>query len=293
MKLKRIVLPLAVLFSGILVAQNQTKVVEKRDATIQLTYYKKADLSRMAVAIVKGKNKEGKFVAARNVKVNFYTTASDKNLQLLSPVTTNYQGKAILILPANLLMDTSHAFTITAKIENDSLYADADEEMQYKNANLTISLDAADTGHMATATVTQTGNDGKEIPVKGADVKFCVQRLFGTMPASDDNTITTDENGKAVFKYPKGIPGDVKGNLTVVAKLEDNDSFGNIETKTDATWGTPLIVDPNPFPRALWEPYAPLPLVITISTLFGGVWITYFIIFNILVKIKKAGKGAV
>ncbi len=292
MKLNRIVLPIAVLFSSLLVAQDKTKATEKRDATIQLAYYKKADLTRTAVAIVKAKNSTGKFMAAQNARVNFYTTNEGKT-ELLNTVTTNGIGKAILILPAELPTDTGHAFTITAKIENDSIYGDADEEMRYKDASLVLKLDAGDTAHKATAILTRKDADGKETPVKGADIKFYVQRLFGTMPAGDDFTVTTDENGKAEFKYPKGIPGDVKSTLSIVAKVDDNDQFGNIETKTDATWGTPLVVDPNPFPRALWEPYAPLPLVITISTLFGGVWLTYFIIFRFLVKIKKAGKAIV
>ena len=266
------------------------KSADKKEATIQLAFYKKADQTKTAVAIVKARNKAGKFAAAKNISISFYAT-QDKNLQLLTKVNTNLVGKATVVLPAQLPVDTGENFTITAKIENDSIYQDAEEEMHYKDASLALSLNATDTAHMATALVTRIGKGGNVVPVKGVDVKFYVQRLFGAMAAAEDYTVATDENGKASFQYPKGIPGDEKGNYSVVARIDDNDQFGNVESKTDATWGIPLVVDKNPFPRALWEPYAPLPLVITISTLFGGVWLTYFIIFSLLVKIKKAGKS--
>jgi hypothetical protein len=292
MKIKRLVLPLAILFSGLAIAQDPAKSSEKREATIQLAYYKKADMTRTAVATVKARDKEGKFASTKNARVSFYVT-QDKNLQLLQKVVTNAKGQATILLQGNLPVDTGRFFTITAKIENDSLYEDAEEKVRYKDVNLTLTLNPKDTAQNASVLVTQTGKDGKEVPVKDVDVKFYVQRLFGNMPAADDYTVTTDENGTATFKYPKGIPGDTLGNLNVVARIEDNDKFGNIESKTNATWGAPLIVDKDPFPRALWEPYAPFPLVITISILFGGVWITYFIIFSQMVKIKKEGKKAV
>ena len=46
-------------------------------------------------------------------------------------------------------------------------------------------------------------------------------------------------------------------------------------------------MDKNPFPRALWEPYAPPSLILVISILFGGVWCAYFFTFYQLRKIKR------
>jgi hypothetical protein len=162
--------------------------------------------------------------------------------------------------------------------------------MHYKNANLTLSLNPLDTTRLITARVTEIGKDGKELPVKGAEVKFYVQRLFGFMPASDDNNIVTDDNGNSYFTFPKTIAGDSAGVITIVARLEDNEQFGNVENKVASSWGTVLAIVKDPFPRALWEPYAPLPLVITITMLFGGVWFIYFFISSQLRKIKKEGQ---
>jgi len=286
MKLKRIALAITLTgFFCIAAAQDQLQAQEKSEATIELSYYKKADLTKTAVAIVKVR-KDKKFVAAKNTRVNFYVM-HDKEQQLLKSVNTDNKGKAVIVLQKDLPLNEDLSFTIVAKIENDNLYEDAGEQIHYKDASITLNLDPHDTARLATARVTETGKDGNEIPVKGAEVKFYVQRLFGIMPAAEENTITTDEKGEASFAFPKNIPGDTAGVLTVAARMEDNERFGNVENKAATSWGTVLVIERDPFPRALWEPSAPLPLVLIILIIFGGVWCTYFLILFQLRKIKK------
>lgn len=288
------IIALAITLTGLLatsVVAQDTASAGKSEATMVLSYTKNADLKKTATAVVKVKNKEGKFVAAKNAHVNFYVM-DGKELKLLKTENSDKNGQAVIQLPKDLPLNEELSFNIVAKIENDPLYADVQEQMHYKDANLTVSLNPRDTSRVVTAKITQTGKDGKEIPVKGIEVKFYVQRMFGNMPAAEDYAATTEENGEATFTYPKNIPGDKDGNMNVVAKIEDNEQLGNIETKAGTYWGKALAVTGDPFPRALWEPYAPLPLVIVISTLFGGVWCTYFFIFFQLRKIKTESKLA-
>jgi 5-hydroxyisourate hydrolase-like protein (transthyretin family) len=284
---------LAIAFTGLLYsivpAQIPSQTQVKREATIQLSYYKNADMSKAALAVIKVKNNEEKFVPAKNARVNFYFL-DNKQQQFLKSAKTDYKGQATIMLQKDLPLDDSLYFTIVAKIENDSQYEDAMEQVHYKDVSLTLNLSPNDTSRMVIVKLLETGKNGKEIPVKGAELKFYVQRLFGFMPASEENNITTDENGEASFAFPKNIPGDTAGVITVAARMEDNEQFGNVEKKATESWGTALAVDKNPFPRALWESSAPLPLVITVSTLFGGVWVTYFFIFFQLRKIKKEGQ---
>lgn len=272
------------LFCGIATAQDQSQ--GKSETSIELSYYKKADMTKSAVAIVTAKNKDEKFVPAENVRVSFYVQNNNEQ-QFLKNVYTDNKGQALIELQKEMPLDTGSAFIIVAKIENDSLYENAEEKIRYKEANINIKLNPHDTGRTATAVVTEIGKDGKEIPVKDVKVNFYVQRLFGIMPAAEDYTINTDENGEASFSFPKNIPGDTAGLITVAARMEDNEQFGNVENKANASWGIALVKEKNPFPRALWEPYAPIPLVITISTLFGGVWCVYFFIFYQMRKISK------
>jgi len=288
--LKRIFLTIAItyLFCNITTAQDQSKVPEKSEATIELSYFKREDSNKTVVAKIK-KLENGKYVFAKNAKINFYVI-NDKEQQLLKSVTTDDHGQAVILLQKELPLDDSLYFTIVAKIENDPLFEDAREQIHYKNANLALNLDPKDTARLVTAKVTETGKDGKEIPVTGAEVKFYIQRLFGFMPAAEENNITTDEKGEASFAFPKNISGDTAGVITVAARVEDNEHFGNLENKATQSWGTVLPIIKDPFPRALFEPHAPLPLVITVSTLFGGIWVVFFFIFYQLRKIKKEEK---
>jgi len=274
------------LFNVLANAQNQSGTANKSVSAIELSYYKKADNSKIAVALVTAQNRDGKFVPAKNVRVKFYSL-HNKEEQLLNSANTNSKGQAAISIQKELPLDDSLYFSIEAKIENDSLCQDAQEQMHYKDVNLTLNLNTKDTTKTLVAKLTEMSKDGKEVPVKNTELKFYVRRLFGTMPAAEDNAITTDNNGIATFAYPKSIPGDTSGSIILVAKMEDNKQFGNVENNTPAPWGKVLVLEKDPFPRALWEPYAPLPLVITISTLFGGVWFTYFFIFNQLRKISK------
>jgi len=267
-------------------AQEKPAVKEKTEATINLSYFKKADLKKTAVAIIKIKNKEEKFVPAKDVKVNFYTQ-QNKEQRLLQSVNTNSKGEAKIELKEDLLLDENHFFNIIAKIENNELYEDAEEEIHYKDGNLVIRLDPKDTLHLATASITELNKEGKEIPVANTAIKFYVQRMFGIMAPVESNSVNTDEQGEAMFNYPKNIPGDTAGAYSVVARIEDNDTLGNIEGSAETRWGTMLVIESNPFPRALWAPRAPIPMILTFSILFGGVWITYFFIFFQMRKIKK------
>ena len=295
--LKRISLTIAIiyLFCNVTAAQDQSRTPEKSEVTIELSYYKKADLPsglagiRKTVAAIIKKTENGKYVFANNAKVNFYVQ-HDKEQQLLNSVITDNHGQAVILIQKDLPLDDSLYFTIVAKIENDPLYVDAQEQIHYKDANLTLHMDPLDTAKLVTAKVTETGKDGKEVPVINAEVKFYVQRLFGFMPAAEENTVTTDEKGEASFAVPKNISGDTAGLITIGVRLEDNELFGNLENTTTQSWGTVLPIDKNPFPRALFEPQAPLPLVITVSTLFGGIWVVFFFIFYQLRKIKKEEK---
>jgi hypothetical protein len=272
------------LFCAIATAQDQSQ--GKTEATIELSYHKKEDMTKSAIAVVKAKNNEGKFVSAKNAAVNFFV-ADRTGLHLIKNEKTDDKGVAIVSLQKNLPLDDSLYFTIVANIENDSLYEDVEEKVHYKDASLSLNLDPKDTARLLTIRVTETGKDGNEIPVKDAVLKIYVQRMFGIMPAIEENEISTDENGETSFAFPKNIPGDTAGIITVAVRMEDNEQFGNVENKANAYWGTMLAKEKDPFPRALWEPNAPLPLIITICTLFGGVWCVYFFIFFQMHKIKK------
>lgn len=267
-------------------AQMDSAGQDKKESSIELSFYKKADLSKTISALVTTMGINGKWVPATDVNINFYTQ-NKSGPAILKSVVTDARGIAILPFPDSLSKDAQGVYRIIAKIENNSLYKDAEEPIEFKEANLTLKFNPADTVHEVTAMVTETGSDGKEIPVAETEVSFFVQRLFGTMPANEEFAVSTDKDGEAIFSYPGDIKGDRTGKITLVVNILDNKLFGTVETKSDAPWGIVLPVETNPFPRSLSNPKAPLQLIITLVLIFGGIWTTYFFIFYQLRKIKK------
>ncbi|MEO8172825.1 MAG: hypothetical protein ABI581_07070, partial [Sediminibacterium sp.] len=51
-------------------------------------------------------------------------------------------------------------------------------------------------------------------------------------------TFTTDSMGMVTAEFKRdSLPGGAKGLLTLVAKIEDNDLYGNLTAETNVTWG--------------------------------------------------------
>jgi hypothetical protein len=154
-------------------------------------------------------------------------------------------------------------------------------------AKLVLTVREGDTCNFASARLTNPISGDGAHPIANATVAFFVQRLFGKMPIADESTAATDDSGIAEIAFPKDFPGDANGTVTIVASIEDNALTGPLEAHASGKWGAVLPVVANPFPRALWEPRAPLPLIITFCILLGGVWITYGFVLSQLFYIKS------
>lgn len=259
---------------------------QKSPATIQLSFYKRPDKNKIAVATVLTTSDEGRPLYAPGAKVTFY--AMDKSeLLTLDSAYTDLEGRARISIPDDLPVDTEGMIVLIAKIEDDTKYTEAEIELRIKDANLVLSVSEADTIKTITAVVTEKTSDGKEIPVNEVEVVFYAQRLFGPMPLTEEATLTSDENGLATFTFPNGIKGDEQGAITLVARIEDHEKFGNVESSVQTHWGIPLVIKKNPFPSELWEPRAPRWLKVSFAIVFGGIWLTFLFILYQLTKLQK------
>jgi len=276
----------ASLLFSVAIAQTDSIGQDKKESSIDLSFYKNADLSKTISALATSMGKDGKWIPATGVNLNFYAQKKS-GPTLLKTVLTDIRGVATLPFPDSLLKNEQGLYRIIARIEKNSLYKDAEEQIEFKEANLTLKFNPADSVHEVTALITETGSAGKEIPVAETEVSFFVQRLFGAMPASEESVVITDNNGEAIFSYPKDIMGDRSGKITLIAKIVDHKLFGTVESRSDVQWGMALPVETNPFPRALFMPKAPFQLIITLLVIFSGIWATYFFIFYQLKKISK------
>jgi hypothetical protein len=285
-KFKLLFTVMLVLLKGIAPAQDNAKPAEKRESAIQLSFYKKADQTKTARVKVTAKNENRKYVPVPNAHINIYAV-NGKAEELVGSGISGSDGQVITDLPKSLPLDADMKFTVVAKLENDAAFEDAKDQGTFKEANLSVTVNPSDTNRVVTVTATEKGKDGKEKPIANATINFYVQRLFGTMPAAEDKTATTDETGSGTFILARDIKGDTAGNITIVAKIEDNESYGNVDAKVSAHLGLKLGLDKDPFPRALWEPKAPAPLIITLSLIFSCIWCIYLTLFYTMAKLGK------
>ncbi len=160
-----------------------------------------------------------------------------------------------------------------------------------QDAKIIMSFSEKDSVRTVNCLITKAGEDGVQAPLKGVDVKVYVKRSFSLLPIEGEN-LTTDESGMASVEFPKDIPGDTEGKLTIIAKVEDNDEVGELEASEAVKWGTVLKPDESFSRRALWQTAAnaPLPLVIFVTSMIALVWGIIFYIIYMMFVINKLGK---
>jgi len=155
---------------------------------------------------------------------------------------------------------------------------------QDKEAKMTILFEKHDTIRMCRVFVTS-----EDKPVAEVSVKIYVQRLFSLLPVGD--AVSTDENGDAEFIFPDDIPGDSKGMLTVFAKIEDDENYGNLETKGEIRWGL-IKSKSNPMERSLSasRDKAPIYFIIASNLIIAGIWGTLIYVIFQLFKIRRISR---
>ena len=134
----------------------------------------------------------------------------------------------------------------------------------------------------------ERGDDGEDIPVEEAEVKVFVKRPFGDLPIIKEAE-WSDEDGMIEVVFPNDLPGDENGILEVIARVEDSDDYGSLETVKEIEWGIIPHFDDNTLKRSLWAAgaNAPLGLLFFVNALIISVWGIIFYIGWQIFKIYK------
>lgn len=268
------------------------KEVEKKDLTIDLAYYAYNNEAPYIVATAKTKDGR-KFIPVSDINVKFFLEKDSAGNMLgqLGSFKTNEQGKAIAIV-------TPAMKDIWTAKENHSFYASTTDSKAYNAADAELEVGEAkiaiDTGDdkAINIKVTQLVNH-QWVPVKDADVKIGIQRLNSYLPAGEEPNFTTDSLGAATATFNKiGIPGDKNGLITLVARLDDNDQFGNVSALKTVPWGKAFVYKSNFNARTLWSTRmkTPIWLLFMAYSIIIAVWGTLIYLVALLFKIKKLGK---
>jgi len=250
---------------------------------IQLQYFKNTDNQRILVTtLTYSMNRMELPIPGK--EVSFFTLEGDQNL-LVATALTDSKGVARLELDSDLEIETDSEGMWTFSTEflgNDTIEA-VTSEVTVKDVILEMELGLVDSIKTVTvnAFVKENGND---IPVTDETVMLYVPRMFSPLLISE---MTLDETGTATIEFPADLPGDKEGNITILAKFEENYTFGNVEKAETLIWGTPTDYSVPVSHRALWTKTAPKWMIYTLSILLAGVWGHYLFALISLIRIKR------
>jgi hypothetical protein len=165
-----------------------------------------------------------------------------------------------------------------------AVYAQDEEDGEFRDAIITLSFSQTDTTYTAKATVM-----ADTVPVAEKEVLFYVKRFYSLLPIGSG--VETDENGEAIAEFPLDLHSGNDGIITVIARIEDDDEFGTLETQKDAKWGVY-----HRHEKELWghrslsaaRDKAPTYLIIVSNAIIAIIWGTLvYVIFQIF-RIKRA-----
>ena len=139
-----------------------------------------------------------------------------------------------------------------------------------------------------TKTITAKVSDQNGLPVEELDLYFYVQRTFSELPIGDVFN-TTDENGLVTVDFPNDLPGDSKGDVTIIVKIFESDFYNDTSLEVIKDWGVPVLVDDSIEQRSLWAAAAnaPITLVLTTTGLILAIWLVNCYIIFVLYQISR------
>jgi hypothetical protein len=236
----------------------------------------------------------GKFKQVPGIAVTVYLDKESPDL-LIGKTITNEEGLGKLIIPASLksVWDASAQHQFIGSTEATKEYESATAETDITKSKITV--DTISDGETRKIDVSVSAYNGKDwIPAPDVELKVGVARLGGSLlTAGDEATYTTDSTGKISAELlKKNLPGDEKGNLILVARVDENDTYGNLKVEKTVPWG--VAVKPNLHffdQRTLWSTRfkTPIWLLAMAYSIVLGVWGTIIYLVFQIIKIKKLG----
>jgi hypothetical protein len=263
---------------------------EKGTLSVAINYF--VDNNRAQYLMVKVKTKvNGKFQNVGGIGLKLFLD-KDSAGTLVGKVITNDDGEASTIIPSSLKKEwkTSVKHTFLASFDGNKKFDPATADLTVGKAKILIDASA---DKKVTATVLEM-KDTAWTPVKGVDVVIAVRRLGGDLSVNETATFATDSTGQATADFKRdSIPGDVKGNITLVAKIVDNDQYGNLSVEKKVQWGSKFDSKGQDFnARTLFATRAKAPvwLIFVSTAIVLAVWITLILLVQNIIKIKKLGQ---
>lgn len=285
-------LPLLLCSYGATAQDDSTAVKE----IVRLRYFN--ENNQLQYLLLESNIKKAGVIKPQRNKVYQLYLDSNQAGNLIAKVATDHAGLAKAIIPPSLktqwLATPNHLFIAVAEATHK------EEEITYETpitkARLQIDT-TSEEGARSVIVKAEQWADGAWAPAADVEMKVGVARAGGgILSAGEEATYTTDSSGTVTIEYKRdSLPGDTKGNLVLMAKVEDNDSYGNLVVNKTVPWGLATKVDNNFFnQRTLWSTRFKTPfwLLFMAYGIVIGVWGTIIYLIMQIVKIKKLGVKA-
>jgi hypothetical protein len=223
---------------------------------------------------------------------------SSKSENLINKVMTDSNGRAKALIPPRLktLWDGNATHKFIVVTEGTFKEEETTTESEITKGKILIDTSNSD-GTRSVVVQVMKSESGNWVPVKDVEVKIGVMRLGGDLRIGDEETYTTDSLGQASGEFKlDSLPGDSKGSLILIAKVEDNDQLGSLSIEKIVPWGKmskPVGHSDFGFgQRSLWAARgkAPIWLMVMAYSIIAGVWTVIFYLVFRLVRIKQLGK---
>jgi hypothetical protein len=238
---------------------------------------------------------DNKLQRLKDVSVQLYLD-SVSTTTLIDKIETDEEGAAQTIVPASLkslwASSPNHKFIAIAKAI--SKVEETTTELEIAKSKIEIDTLYADGTRSVTAKVFAY-NNGEWLPAKDVEVKIGVERLGGSLKIGEDEIYTTDSLGQVTgeFKLDSLPATDTKGNIVLIAKVEDNDQFGNLSVEKTVPWGKYYRHTSTFGQRSLSAARfrAPLWLLFVAYSIIAGVWAVIIYLIIQVFRMKKLGTG--
>ncbi len=250
---------------------------------VDLIAIQKADGSVDLRAAVKAKI-DGKVRKMHSLKIHYYLVNDSAETEL-GAINADLNGYGVFnVKPEQVIDNKEGILNFKAKVNANKNMEEGVGEVSVKRAKL-IATPIEEEGVYSVQVKLVDLSTGTETAVSEAAIGLYVKRMFNPLKVGEG---TTDENGEAIIEFPGKLPGDAKGNLNIVARLDEDENFGFLEASfTGEKWGIPISDKLEDQPRALWSAHPPLWMLITFIVLMLAVWGHYIVIVYELFRLRK------
>jgi Ni/Fe-hydrogenase subunit HybB-like protein len=277
-----IILLLILVFSTRATAQDETQI-----QTVLKLEYSHADSSQNLNAILQTKV-AGRYLPLQGMEIGFKFIQRNTE-KYMGTALTDEQGKVTFAIPDDIFATKGDKgiYSFEAFFSGKDNYNKASATTAMKPLRMEISFSQKGQDKMIDLKAVEPGKkEGQWVPVDKLDIQFYVPRTFSLLKIGK-GTIT---NGTASLEFPTSIPGNQLGYLTIVAKVEENETYGNVAVSGTINWGKPLPLV-KIIKRGLGDTDAPLWMVYTLIVLLSIVWFHYMYVIFTIFRIRRLGKS--